>query len=206
MTGVVDDGGARARRGRADAPPAGLPRRGAPRERRPCVLQPQGWLPGRNVVMPHRGPTAAPPPPPGAREVEPEELHGPKREVMRLDPLTRPEHTMAQLLAADAVVGEVANERCFGYVADGAWWRSAASTPTAPRHRSRTSRPSRHTAAAASRERWCSWRLREAWAAHDFVFIEADAARLAQGLVRAARVRDRPERSADLRSATRVSR
>ena len=40
-------------------------------------LQPEGWRPGRIVVMPHRGPDAAPAPPPGGQEVDASAISSP---------------------------------------------------------------------------------------------------------------------------------
>jgi GNAT superfamily N-acetyltransferase len=139
-------------------------------------LQPRGWTPGRNVLMTHGGPellddtdTA------GAREVEPEAVHEPKRAMMRTDPEQESEETMRQILAADAVIGAVAAERCFGYVLDGrvvAFCRLFSDGSTAQIEDVETVAEFRRRGFSAA---VLAVALREAWAAHDFVFVEADA-------------------------------
>jgi GNAT superfamily N-acetyltransferase len=136
----------------------------------------EGWLPERLIVMPHAGPSSPLPPDTETHEVDPEALYEPRRAIMRLDPLTAPEDTITQLLAADAVVRQAANERCFAAVVNGrvvSFCRLFSDGTTAqiedvetlPEYRRRG-----HSSAVVAHA------LREAWASHDFVFILADAA------------------------------
>jgi predicted GNAT family N-acyltransferase len=139
-------------------------------------LQPQGWQPGRIVVMSHPGPRAVPPVPPGAREVGRPALRPMKREIMQLDPQTSPEEVTRQLLDAYDVLGEVARERSFGYDVDGevvASCRLYSDGATAQIEDVGTL-PARRGRGYANAV--VGLALEEAWKAHDFVFIEAEAA------------------------------
>jgi ribosomal protein S18 acetylase RimI-like enzyme len=139
-------------------------------------LQPQGWRPGRVAVMPHKGPDAAPEPPPGGKEVEHEALRPLKATLLGLDPQTRPPDVSEQLLEGYRVLGAAAGERSFAYEADGELVASCrlysdGSTAqiedvgTLPSHRGRNYGNAVVLLA-----------LQEAWASHEFVFIEAEAA------------------------------
>jgi ribosomal protein S18 acetylase RimI-like enzyme len=139
-------------------------------------LQSQGWRPGRVVVMPHRGPQAAPAPPRGGREVDRAALEPLKASLLALDPQTRPQEVSEQLLGGYRAVGDAASERSFAYEIDGALVASCrlysdGSTAqvedvgTLPEHRGKEYGNAVVLLA-----------LQEAWAAHDFVFIEAEEA------------------------------
>jgi ribosomal protein S18 acetylase RimI-like enzyme len=139
-------------------------------------LQPEGWRPGRIVVMAHRGPQDGPQPPPGGMEVDRTALEPLKTVMLGLDPQTRPRQVSQQLLAGYEAVGDAGSERSFAYEVDGELVASCrlysdGSTAqiedvgTLPSHRGRGYGNAVVLLA-----------LREAWAAHDFVFIEAEAA------------------------------
>ncbi len=139
-------------------------------------LQPEGWRPGRIVVMPHRGPDAAPAPPPGGQEVDPANLKPLKRKLLGLDPQTSPEDVASQLLEGFDALGGVAAERTFAYEADGEFVASCrlysdgatAQVEDVGTHPSYRGRGYGNAVVLLA--------LQEAWEAHDFVFIEAEAA------------------------------
>src|SRR4051794_35587185 len=139
-------------------------------------LQPQGWRPSRIVVMPHRGADAAPAPPAGGQEVDPASLKPLKRKLLELDPQTHAAEVAGQLLEGFDALGAVAAERTFAYEADGELVASCRlysdgataqieDVGTHPSHRGKGYGNAVVLLA-----------LQEAWAAHDFVFIEAEAA------------------------------
>jgi len=139
-------------------------------------LQPEGWRPGRIVVMPHRGPDAAPAPPSGGQEVDPASLKPLKRKLLGLDPQTSPEGVASQLLEGFDALGGVAAERTFAYEADGEFVASCrlysdgatAQVEDVGTHPSYRGRGYGNAVVLLA--------VQEAWEAHDFVFIEAEAA------------------------------
>jgi GNAT superfamily N-acetyltransferase len=138
-------------------------------------LQPQGWRPGRIVVMPHRGPDATPAPPPGGQEVDPQRLKPLKRKLLELDPRTRPEDVAGQLLEGYDALGRVAGERTFACEAGGEFVASCrlySDGATAQIEDVGTLPPYRGRGLGNA---VVLLALQEAWAAHDFVFIEAEA-------------------------------
>ena len=139
-------------------------------------LQPEGWRPGRVLLMAHRGTEAAPEPQPGAEEVERAKLRPLKRKLLGLDPQTRPKDVSDQLLEAYDVLGEAAGERVFAYSIKGEPVASCRlysdgrtaqieDVGTLPSHRGTASETPSSLLA-----------LQEAWASHDFVFLEAEEA------------------------------
>ena len=161
------------------APPARLRRRGGGRRGRRAPPARRAGGPGGSCVMPHRGPGAAPAPPPGGQGGRSRRaLQAPEAEAPRPGPANAPSGgRRASCSRASTSLGEVAAERSFAYEADGelvASCRLYSDGATAQIEDVGTA--ARRIAERATATPWCSWRSQEAWAAHDFVFIEAEAA------------------------------
>lgn len=85
-------------------------------------LEREGWRLGRNRLMAYRAtrrPQAGSAPG-QVQEVDSAALVAARAEIIRSYPETRDEETVRQLLDADLVVGAVAGERCFAFLAGGA--------------------------------------------------------------------------------------
>lgn len=85
-----------------------------------ALLGPSGWRVQGDRVMVFRGPVDAVPGSSRVEEVEPYALRQASAAAYREHPDVQDEETVQRLLAADDLVAQATNERCFAWLVDGA--------------------------------------------------------------------------------------